>query len=103
VQSSQALVEKIVNAELLEKFKQMIATCGPQLRLVELFSAVCFVAGEAQVANQEMVLRMLWAKRKDRYSALLTFHEVSFSPPSPLLLLFSNASFSLHCRMLLLV
>ena len=73
--ASGAIVKKLVNNELLERFKGLVAKCGPEPRLLNLFTATCFVEGRPSSTNQEMCLRKLWMTVADRYAFGATFHE----------------------------
>ena len=41
--SSKFILHKIVNDDLLERFKALIAKCGPHPRLIRLFASTCWV------------------------------------------------------------
>ena len=46
-------MSKYVTPELLERFVDMVSRLGPQPRLIQFFSAIASVHGEAVKANQE--------------------------------------------------
>lgn len=41
--SSSRILHKIVNDDLLERFKSLIKKCGPHARLIRLFASTCWV------------------------------------------------------------
>ena len=108
LKSSEAIAKKLVINDLIDRFKGLIAKCGPELRLINIFGALCFVEGRPSKANQEMCVRKLWMNPADRYAFGATFHEVGRtadadslayrlgSPPT----IFSSSLFSpiLTCR-----
>jgi hypothetical protein len=75
LRSSEKIVKKLVNFGIMDRFKLLVAKCGPDVRFINIFTAVCFVEGKPSRSNQEMCLRKLWMNKPDRYSFLLTFHE----------------------------
>ena len=75
LQSSEAIVKKLVNNELFDRFKGLVVKCGPEPRLILLFKSLCFVENKPSFTNQEMCLRRLWMNLPDRYSFGVTFHE----------------------------
>jgi hypothetical protein len=78
--STEQIVKKLVNNELIDRFKNLAVKCGPEVRLVSLFSAVCHIEGQPSRANQEMCVRKLWMNPPDRYAFGVTFHEVEALP-----------------------
>ena len=80
--STEQIVNKLVNNELIDRFKNLAHKCGPEVRLVSLFSAVCYIEGQPSRANQEMCVRKLWMNLPDRYAFGVTFHEVETLPKS---------------------
>jgi hypothetical protein len=75
LRSSESIVNKLVNNELMDRFKNLVAKCGPELRFINLFTAICYVEGKPSRANQEMCVRKLWMNIPDRYAFGVTFHE----------------------------
>jgi hypothetical protein len=65
-QNSKAILKKLVNDKLLEKFRNLIVVCGPEPRLINLFKSICFVEGHPVRANQEACIRKLWINDPDR-------------------------------------
>ena len=68
LEASGAIVKQLVNNELLERFKGLVMKCGPELRLINLFKAICKVEGTPSRANQEMCVRKLYMVPRDRYN-----------------------------------
>jgi hypothetical protein len=75
LRSSESIVNKLVNNELMDRFKNLVAKCGPELKFINLFTSICYVEGKPSRANQEMCVRKLWMNIPDRYAFGVTFHE----------------------------
>jgi hypothetical protein len=75
--SSSTILKKLVNDDLLERFKLLIKKCGPQGRLINLFASTCFVEGRPMRGFQEACVRKLWMNPLDRYNIAVTFHETT--------------------------
>lgn len=75
--SSETIVQRLVNNDLMVRFKTLVEKCGPELRFINLFNAICFIEGRPSRPAQEMCVRMLWMNPEDRYSFGVTFHEVN--------------------------
>ena len=73
--SSRKITEKLVNESMVQSFRALVQRCGPEPRLINLFTAVCFVEGMPERFNQELCFRMLWLEPSDRYTFGATFHE----------------------------
>jgi len=73
--SSSRILHKIVNDDLLERFRSLIKKCGPHPRLISLFASTCWVEGRPVQSFQEACVRKLWMHEEDRYSIAATFHE----------------------------
>jgi hypothetical protein len=73
--SSREIVRKLVNPGMIKTFRDLLRRCGPETRLINVFSAICFVEGRPERINQESCLRLLWIDPKDRYGFGVTFHE----------------------------
>jgi len=68
-------VKLLVDKPMIEKFRDLLRRCGPEVRLVNVFAAVCFVEGHPERMNQEMCLELLWTNLEHRYRFGVTFHE----------------------------
>jgi hypothetical protein len=73
--SSKEIVKKLVNPTMIKTFRTLVRRCGPEPRLINIFTAVCFVEGRPEHANQELCLQLLWLDPWDRYGFGATFHE----------------------------
>lgn len=74
--TSAEVLGRLVDDDLLERFKVLIKTCGPHRRLINLFASVCFVESAPVRAVQEACIRKLWLSETDRYDVMATFHEL---------------------------
>jgi hypothetical protein len=91
--SSETIVQRLVNNDLMVRFKTLVERCGPELRFINLFNAICFIEGRPSRPSQEMCVRMLWMNPEDRYSFGLTFHEMNNSDEVPLFFFLLSRSF----------
>jgi hypothetical protein len=75
--SSRQILTKLVNDDLLDRFRSLIKKCGPDPRLISLFASTCWVEGRPVQSFQEACVRKLWMHEEDRYTIAATFHESS--------------------------
>jgi hypothetical protein len=75
--SSSFILMKLVNDDLMERFKSLIKKCGPEVRLINIFASMCFVEGRPMRGFQEACARKLWMRPLDRYNFGVTFHETT--------------------------
>jgi hypothetical protein len=54
-----------------------VSNVGPELRFINLFSAICFIEGRPSRPSQEMCIRLLWMNETDRYSFGVSFHQMT--------------------------
>jgi hypothetical protein len=73
--SSRRILTRIVDDDLLERFRALIRKCGPDPRLISLFASTCYVEGKPVQMFQEACVRKLWMVEADRYAIAATFHE----------------------------
>jgi hypothetical protein len=73
---SGAILKRLVNDSLLDRFKDLIKKIGPMPRLINLFASVCFVENRPVRQFQEQCCRKLWLNPHDRYSIGCTLHEM---------------------------
>jgi len=76
LQSSEAVVNKMVSDGLVDHFKALVSTSGPVLRLSRLCCSICNLKGKPSRVNQEMCARKLWLFAADRYQYCVVFHEL---------------------------
>lgn len=50
--SSLTILKRLVNDQMLDAFKLLIKRCGPESRLINLFTSICFVEGRPVRAFQ---------------------------------------------------
>jgi len=75
--SSSFILMKLVNDDLMERFKTLIKKCGPEVRLINIFASMCFAEGRPMRGFQEACARKLWMRPLDRYNFGVTFHETT--------------------------
>lgn len=73
--SSRRILIRLVDDELLERFRSLIMKCGPDPRLINLFASTCWVEGRPVQLFQEACVRKLWMVEASRYTVGATFHE----------------------------
>jgi len=73
IKSSQAFSAKVYSTEFIRLIKSIIGRIGPQRRLLDVLSALCFVGGVPSKVRQEMCIRELLS---DPYAYGLSLHEL---------------------------
>jgi hypothetical protein len=74
--ASKAIVSKIVNNDSVLRFMELFRQCGPEERLVNLFTAICTVEKRPLRTNQEMILRKLRMNLNDSFDFGVGLYEL---------------------------